>query len=84
MTARITLLVDGRRVESVAGRPLGAVLHGEGNPILRRTAKGEEPRGLFCGMGICFECLVTVDGRPNIRACITPVSDGMRIETGRP
>ncbi|MBZ9935753.1 (2Fe-2S)-binding protein [Mesorhizobium sp. BR1-1-16] len=83
MNERITLLVDGRRVEAEAGRPLGAVLHGEGNPIIRHTARRHEPRGLFCGMGVCFDCLVTIDGRPGVRACVTPVSDGMRVETGR-
>jgi aerobic-type carbon monoxide dehydrogenase small subunit (CoxS/CutS family) len=67
--AAVTITVDGARVETVAGIPLGAVLHAR-SPLL------------FCGMGVCFECLVTVDGRPGVRACVTPVRDGMDVVRG--
>lgn len=73
--------IDGRAIRTLAGRPLGAVLHRELGAVLRHTVKGGAPRGLFCGMGLCFDCLVTVDGRPDVRACMTPVRDGMQIET---
>ena len=53
----------------------------EGIRVFRRDAGGS-PRGLFCGIGNCYECLVTVDGVPNVRACVTPVAAGMVIETG--
>ncbi len=83
MSRQVTLIVDGQSLRAEAGRPLGAVLLGAGISTLRHVARNGEPRGLFCGMGVCFDCLVTVDGRAGVRACVTPVSDGMRVETGQ-
>jgi len=60
---------------------VATVLLAMGRRAFRRTGNGA-PRGLFCGMGICFDCLVTVDGRPNVRACMTTVQPGMVVETG--
>ena len=47
--------------------------------MLRKTLKTGQPRGIFCGMGVCYDCLVTIDGVPNQRACMTQVKDGMEI-----
>lgn len=77
----IGLQIDGHPVTAYQGETVAAVLLAEGIRAFRQTHQAGEPRGLFCGMGICYECLVTVDGRPNIRACLTPVAEGMRIET---
>jgi predicted molibdopterin-dependent oxidoreductase YjgC len=74
--------VDGQPVEAYAGETVAAVLLAVGRRSFRHTDKGHVPRGLFCGMGICFDCLVTVDGVPNVRACMTPVQTGMVVETG--
>jgi predicted molibdopterin-dependent oxidoreductase YjgC len=74
--------VDGQRVEAFAGETVAAVLVAMGCRSFRHTDKGHAPRGLFCGMGICFDCLVTVDGVPNVRACMTPVRAGMVVEMG--
>lgn len=79
MSADCTILVDDRPVEATAGAPLGSVLHALG-PGFRLSPKGH-PRGLHCGMGVCFECTVTVDGRA-VRACLTPVRAGMKVTTG--
>ena len=79
----ITVNVDGRAVSAVTGETVAAVLLAEGIRVFRYTAKRGEPRGVFCGMGICYECLVTVDGVPNLRACVTAVEPGMVIQTGR-
>ena len=49
--------------------------------INRYTVKKQEPRGLFCGIGQCTDCAMIVDGKPNVRTCITPVRAGMGIET---
>jgi predicted molibdopterin-dependent oxidoreductase YjgC len=76
----VTIFVDGEPVPAEAGRPLGALMHRLG-PAVRRTEAGA-PRGLFCGMGVCFDCLVTIDGVADRRACMTPIRDGMRVETG--
>lgn len=77
----ITVTLNGQPVIAFAGETVAAVLLAAGRRVLRHTLKNGAPRGLFCGMGVCFECLVTVDGAPNIRACLTPVTDGMAIET---
>jgi len=66
----VAIVVDGERVDATPGIPLGAVLH------------ARRPRALFCGMGVCFDCLVTVDGRAGVRACVTLVRAGMRVELG--
>ena len=72
--------VDGKPIDAVAGRPIGAVLLERGVRVLRDSPAGE-PRGLYCGIGVCQECRVHVEGRGTVRACMTPVEEGMRITT---
>lgn len=74
---------DGRELFAYEGETVAAALLAAGRRAFRRTGRRGEPRGLLCGMGICFDCLVRVDGRPNVRACQTPVAEGMRVETQR-
>ncbi len=81
MTGRVTILVDGQAVGADGTSSVAAALIAVLGPRLRTTARAGEPRGLFCGMGICFDCLVTIDGRAGVRACMTRVRDGMRVET---
>lgn len=76
----VTINVDGVALQAYLGETIAGALLADGRRAWRRTAKGK-PRGLFCGMGICFDCTVTVDGVANIRACITPVAEGMVVET---
>jgi sarcosine oxidase subunit alpha len=76
----ISVHVDDQPVKAFKGETVAAVLLAEGIRAFRHTLQGEA-RGIFCGMGICYECLVTVDGLPNVRACMTPVSEGMVIKT---
>jgi D-hydroxyproline dehydrogenase subunit gamma len=76
--AEVTITVDGEPVTAYLGETVAAVLFAEGSAQTRTTVGGS-PRGVFCGMGTCFDCLVVVDGVPNTRACMTWVSDGMRI-----
>jgi predicted molibdopterin-dependent oxidoreductase YjgC len=78
----ITVYVDGEPVRAFAGETVATVLLALGRRTLRHTDQSGAPRGIFCGMGVCFDCLVTVDGQPNVRACMTSVSSGMVIETG--
>lgn len=59
---------------------MAAALMAAGQVVFRRTARGNAPRGLFCGMGVCYDCLVVIDGQAGRRACMTEVSDGMRVE----
>ena len=78
---QVQISVDGRPVTCYLGESVAAAMIADsGDLALRRTAGGE-PRGLFCGMGVCFECIAVVDGTPNTRACMTWVCDGMTVET---
>ena len=78
----LTVKVDGEPVPAFAGESVATVLLAMGWRTFRHTDRNHAPRGLFCGMGVCFDCLVTVDGIENVRACMTPVQEGMEIETG--
>lgn len=78
--AVVRLSFDGRPIEAAPGQSVGAALTAQGITAWRGTRKGERPRGLFCGIGICFDCLLTVDGAANQRACLVEVRDGMEIE----
>ena len=77
-----TVIFDGRPVPAVAGESVGAALTNAGIRSWRTTRMKGRPRGLFCGIGICYDCLLTVDGHPNQRACLVPVAPGMRLESG--
>lgn len=77
----ITITVDGEPLQAYAGETIAGALLATGRKAWRRTLHGL-PRGLFCGIGLCFDCLVTVNGTPNVRACLTPVAPGMVVDTG--
>ena len=72
--------VNGKVVTAYPGETIATILMAEGFQDFRHTARSGEPRGMFCGMGLCFDCLVTVNGESNIRACITVVQPGDKIE----
>ncbi|MGV9776572.1 (2Fe-2S)-binding protein [Streptosporangium sp. NPDC003464] len=73
--------VDGAPVPVVPGQTIGAALHGAGIRAWRTTRIGGRPRGLFCGIGVCFDCLVTVNGVPSLRACLTEARPGDLVST---
>jgi hypothetical protein len=79
----VTITLDGVPLQAYLGETIAGALLANGRRAWRRT-EGGEPRGLFCGMGICFDCMVTVDSVPNVRACITPVIEDMVVETEGP
>ena len=70
---------DGKPIPFRPGQSVGAALTGAGIRSWRSTRRTGRPRGLFCGIGVCFDCLVVVDDVPNTRACMTWVRDGMRV-----
>lgn len=80
--ATVSVNVDGEPIQAFVGETVATVLLAMGQRTFRHTAHHHAPRGLFCGMGICFDCLVTIDGQPNVRACMTPVRAGMVVDTG--
>ena len=78
--SKFDIEVDGRLVPAEPGQTVAAALIGAGIAVFRYTPSGA-PLGVFCGMGVCFDCLVTVDGLADQRACVTPVRPGMRVQT---
>jgi aerobic-type carbon monoxide dehydrogenase small subunit (CoxS/CutS family) len=74
-----TFTLDSQPIEAFPGETIAAALLAAGIRTLRRTANAGAPRGIFCGMGICFDCLVVVDGRPHLRACLIEAKPGMQV-----
>ena len=79
--APLEITVDGKPVVAYSGETVAAVLMANGLRGFHVTARRGEPRGLYCGIGVCYECLVVIDGEPGRRACMTSVRGGMRVET---
>jgi len=78
---KVKLLVDGKEIPAYKGETILAALMAAGYKKLKRSPLKKEPRGALCGMGVCFECMVTVNGIPNIRSCMTEVENNMEIGT---
>ena len=79
--APFAFLFNGKPVQAHPGETIAAALLAAEVRQFRSTAKSGLPRGLYCGMGVCWECLVMVDGQPSARACMTEARPGMRVET---
>ncbi len=75
--------VDGNPIVAHEGETIATALLASGIRSFRRTARRDAPRGIFCGMGICFDCTMTVNGVPNVRTCVTQVEPGMKVQTPR-
>src|SRR5262249_45495666 len=73
-------MFQGRPVEAYAGDTIGSALFASGRRVFSRSFKYHRPRGLLCCSGGCANCMMTVDGTPNVRVCVEPVRDGARIE----
>jgi predicted molibdopterin-dependent oxidoreductase YjgC len=74
---------EGRMIEAVSGESLAAALLAAGISPLRETPVSGAPRAPYCMMGVCFDCLVEVDGVPNRQACLMQVGDGMVVRRQR-
>lgn len=72
---------DGKTLQGIEGEPIAAALRVAGVMTHRYTKKRHEPRGVFCAIGRCTDCVMVVDGKPNIRTCITPLAAGMDVRT---
>ncbi len=73
--------VDGRTVVAFDGETIAAALIAAGVRTFRRTANHHEPRGMYCGIGLCYDCAMVINGVPNTRACQTLATPGCRVET---
>lgn len=75
------VVVDGQETHATEGRTVAAVLLATGRTSWRTTRGRGSPRGLFCGIGVCHDCLVVVNGVPDVRACQREITDGDVIST---
>ena len=73
--------LDGKKLEGCEGEPIAKALKNAGVMVHRYTRKEHRPRGIFCAIGRCTDCVMIVNGQPNVRTCITPLEEGMKIET---
>ncbi len=78
---KVKYYYNGTEMEGYKGESIAAALHAEGVMVHRYTSKLHKPRGVFCAIGRCTDCVMIVDGKPNIRTCMTLLKEGMYIET---
>ena len=77
----VTFLFDGKEIQGYEDEPIAAALKAAGILKHRETTKQHKPRGIFCAIGRCTDCVMVVDGVPNTRTCITPLKAGMIVQT---
>jgi len=77
----LTIQVDGEPVTGIRGQSLAGVILASGTVGFRRTSVGDKPRGVFCGIGVCYDCLVEVNGHRDVRSCQRRASDGDIVRT---
>ncbi len=77
----VKFMFDGHEMEGCEGEPIAAALKAAGVNVHRYTKKEQKPRGIFCAIGRCTDCVMVVDGEPNVRTCITPLKAGMDVKT---
>ena len=78
---KVKFTYNGEPMEGYEDESIAAALRAEGVLVHRYTRKYGKPRGLFCAIGRCTDCVMIVDGKPNIRTCITPLKEGMSVQT---
>lgn len=79
--SRVVFTYDGVEMEGYEGEPIAMALKAAGVEVHRFTAKRHESRGIFCAIGRCTDCVMVVDGKPNVRTCMTPLVAGMDVRT---
>ena len=79
--SEIKFYFNDQEITGLTGQSVGAALLANGDRILRKTRFNEKGRGVFCGIGVCFDCLVVIDGISNQRACIIEAKPGMKVQT---
>ena len=76
---KVEIFFNGNPVEAYEGEPIASALMAAGIRSMRTTPKRGEPRGIFCAIGRCTDCMMIVDGVPNTRTCVTAVREGMHV-----
>lgn len=76
----VDFTMDGKSLKGHEGEPISAALKAAGVMVHRHTHK-HSPRGVFCAIGRCTDCVMVVNGKANVRTCVTPLEKGMTVET---
>lgn len=77
---KVLFTMDGKELEGFEGEPISVALKAAGLMVHRHTKKGS-PRGVFCAIGRCTDCVMVVNGKANVRTCVTPLMSGMVVQT---
>lgn len=77
---KVSFQFEGEEVEGYENETIAAALFASGVKAFSKSKRFNHPRGWFCGIGKCSSCLMRVNGIPNVRTCITPVEEGMRVQ----
>jgi aerobic-type carbon monoxide dehydrogenase small subunit (CoxS/CutS family) len=77
----IEFTFDGEKISAITGQSVAAALLAANQRALRKTRFNNNERGVFCGIGVCFDCLVVIDGITNQRACLIEARPGMKVQT---
>ncbi|MCI5732183.1 MAG: (2Fe-2S)-binding protein [Eubacterium sp.] len=77
----VTFTYDGKELTGCEGEPIASALKAAGVMVHRYTKKEHKPRGIFCAIGRCTDCVMVVNGQPNVRTCVTPLKEGMKVQT---
>ena len=77
----VNFTYDGKLLQGYEGEPVAIALKNAGVMVHRYTKKQHKPRGIFCAIGRCTDCVMVVDGKPNVRTCMTPLQEGMVVQT---
>jgi sarcosine oxidase subunit alpha len=80
---RVVFTFDGQEYEGLAGDTIASALLANNVRVLRVHEESGDPRGIYCNIGHCFECRVTVNGVQGVRACLTEIAPGMVVQRGR-
>jgi aerobic-type carbon monoxide dehydrogenase small subunit (CoxS/CutS family) len=77
----IEFTFDGKKIDAITGQSVAAALLAANQRTLRKTRFNNNERGVFCGIGVCFDCLVVIDGVTNQRSCLIEAKPGMKVQT---
>lgn len=77
----VSFYFDGKELQGYEGEPIAAALKAASVMVHRYTKKEHKPRGIFCAIGRCTDCVMVVNGKPNVRTCVTPLEEGMKVQT---
>ena len=81
LSKKVKFQYNGTELECYEVEPIAMALKADGVMVHLYTQKEHQPRGIFCAIGRCTDCVMIVNGKPNVRTCVTPLESGMQVQT---